>query len=45
MEAAGELKIRKLTVLTWDENKEIQENELTVRFVPLSEWLTKKIDG
>jgi len=40
VEAAGELKAKKLTVLTWDENKEIQENELTVRFVPLLEWLT-----
>ncbi|MCX6723573.1 MAG: hypothetical protein NT155_00150 [Candidatus Staskawiczbacteria bacterium] len=31
---------QKLTVLTWDEKREIEKDGMTVQFVPLWEWLT-----
>ena len=39
-EASGELKVAKLTVLSWDEKREVKKNGVTVQFVPLWEWLT-----
>lgn len=38
-EAGAELGAEKLTVITWDEKKEIKKDNQTVRFVPLWEWL------
>ena len=43
VEAGGELSVGKLTVLTWNEKKEVNKDEMTVRFVPLWEWLTRNI--
>ncbi|MBI2427178.1 MAG: ATP-binding protein [Candidatus Kerfeldbacteria bacterium] len=40
IEARGELGAEKLTVLTWDEQKEVKKENVTIRFVPLWEWLT-----
>lgn len=39
-EAAGELKVNKLTVLTWDEEREVEKDGMKVQFVPLWQWLT-----
>ena len=39
-EAGGELKADKLTVLSWDEKREVKKDGVTVQFVPLWEWLT-----
>ena len=39
VEAGDELKTKKLTVLTWDEKREVVKNGLTIRFKPLWEWL------
>lgn len=38
-EAGAELGAEKLTVITWDEKKEVKKDNQTVRFVPLWEWL------
>ncbi len=38
-EASGELKVKKLTVLTWDEKREVKKDNMTVEFKPLWEWL------
>lgn len=53
VEASGELstkdesvsggKIKKLTVLTWNEAREIKQDGLTVRFMPLWKWLIDRI--
>ena len=40
VEAAGELDVKKLTVLTWDEKREVQKDGMKVQFVPLWDWLT-----
>lgn len=40
MEAGAELGAEKLTVITWDQKKEVKKDTQTVRFVPLWEWLT-----
>ena len=42
LEASGELKVKKLTVLTWDEKREANQGEVKVQFVPLWEWLLDK---
>lgn len=39
LEASDELKVKKLTVLTWDEKQEANQGEVKVQFVPLWEWL------
>jgi hypothetical protein len=39
-EASDELKVTKLTVLTWDEKREVKRDDVTVQFIPLWEWLT-----
>ncbi|MBI2050752.1 MAG: ATP-binding protein [Parcubacteria group bacterium] len=38
-EASGELNVRKLTVLTWDEKREVEKDGMTIQFRPLWEWL------
>ena len=40
-EAADELKVKKLTVLTWDEKRKVEKDGITVHFVPLWQWLTE----
>ena len=40
VEASGELKAEKLTVLTWDEKREVERDGMTIQFVPLWQWLT-----
>src|SRR3989338_2560476 len=42
LEASDELKVKKLTVLTWDEKREVNKDGMTVQFVPLWEWLLEK---
>ncbi|MFH0792176.1 MAG: ATP-binding protein [bacterium] len=41
LEAAGELGTKKLSILTWDEKKQIQKEGKVIDFVPLWEWLCK----
>ncbi|MDO8552002.1 MAG: ATP-binding protein [bacterium] len=38
-EASEELKVKKLTVLTWDEKREREKDGMTIHFKPLWEWL------
>lgn len=40
LEAQEELNAKKLTILTWDEKKEVEKDGLLVHFVPLWEWLS-----
>ncbi len=35
-------KVAKLTVITWDEKRKVRQDNLTVQFVPLWEWLLNK---
>ncbi len=42
LEASDELKVKKLTVLTWDEKREIKKGGTTIKFKPLWEWLLEK---
>lgn len=42
VEAGGELGVKKLTVLTWDEKREVRKNDMTIHFIPLWEWLTEE---
>ncbi|MCX6714175.1 MAG: ATP-binding protein [Candidatus Vogelbacteria bacterium] len=42
-EASEELKVKKLTVLTWDEKREVKKDGLVIYFKPLWEWLTEEI--
>ncbi|MFH0927973.1 MAG: DUF4143 domain-containing protein, partial [bacterium] len=39
VEASGELKVEKLTVLTWDEKRDVIKDGMTIHFKPLWEWL------
>lgn len=41
-EASGELKVDTLSVLTWDEEREVRRDGKTVRFKPLWKWLLDK---
>lgn len=43
VEASNELKVRKLTVLAWDEKREIKKNGTTIQVVPLWRWLSEKM--
>ncbi|MDP3763216.1 MAG: DUF4143 domain-containing protein, partial [bacterium] len=43
-EASGELNVRKLTVLTWDEKREVEKDNMTIQFRPLWEWLLEKAE-
>lgn len=36
-EASNELKVEKLTILTWDEKKEFKKDDLTIDFIPVWE--------
>lgn len=38
-EASDELNVKKLTVLTWDDKREVEKNGLKIQFKPLWEWL------
>ncbi len=40
IEAGEELDVTKLTVLTWNEKREVKKDGKTIQFVPLWEWLT-----
>lgn len=42
LEASGELKVEKLTVLTWDEKREVKKDNLVIVFKPLHEWLLER---
>jgi predicted AAA+ superfamily ATPase len=42
VEASEELKVKKLTVLTWDDKREVKKDGKTIHFKPLWEWLTEK---
>lgn len=39
IEASGELKVKILTVLTWDEKREVKKDGMTIHVKPLWEWL------
>ena len=39
VEASNELKVKKLTVLTWDEKRAVEKDGMTIHFKPLWEWL------
>jgi len=39
LEASGELKTKNLTLLTWDEKKDAQQDGIIIHFKPLAEWL------
>lgn len=41
-EASGELKVDTLSVLTWDEEREVRRDGKTVQFKPLWKWLLDK---
>jgi len=41
-EASSELNVKKLTVLTWDEKREVKKDGMTIQFRPLWEWLLEK---
>ena len=41
VEAGKELNVTKLTVLTWNEKREVQKDGVTAQFIPLWEWLTE----
>lgn len=40
LEAGQELNVTKLTLLTWNEKREVEKGGVTIQFVPLWEWLT-----
>ncbi len=44
LEAAAELRVEKLTILTWDEKRDIVKNGRTIQLKPLWEWLLGKND-
>ncbi|MDP2943953.1 MAG: ATP-binding protein [bacterium] len=41
-EASDELKVKKLTVLTWDEKREVKKDGNVIQLKPLWEWLLEK---
>lgn len=41
-EASGELRVKKLTVLTWDEKREVKKDKVNISFKPLWEWLLEE---
>ncbi len=42
LEASDELKVKKMTVLTWDERREIKKDGSVIHLRPLWEWLLEK---
>lgn len=45
IEASYELKVRKLTVLTWDEKRVVKKDNMTIHFKPLWEWLLETVNA
>lgn len=43
IEAGKELHVTKLSVLTWDEKRTLEKDEMIVQFIPLWEWLMKRL--
>ena len=41
-EASDELKVKKMTVLTWDEKREVKKDGNVIQLKPLWEWLLEK---
>jgi len=41
VEAGKELNVTNLTVLTWNEKREVKKDDMTISFKPLWEWLIK----
>ncbi len=39
IEAGKELKVTKLSILTWSEKRTVEKDEMTIHFIPLWEWL------
>ena len=39
VEAGKELNVSKLTVLTWNEKRAVEKDNMTIQFRPLWEWL------
>lgn len=44
VEAGEELKVSDLTVITWDEEREVKKDGKTIQFKPLWKWLLEKKD-
>ncbi|MBI4121717.1 MAG: hypothetical protein HY461_00135, partial [Parcubacteria group bacterium] len=42
IEAGKELKVEKLSVVTWNEKREVKKDGMTIQFRPLWEWLLEK---
>jgi predicted AAA+ superfamily ATPase len=42
VEAGKELDVAKLSVLTWNEKREVNKDGMNIQFIPLWEWLTLK---
>jgi predicted AAA+ superfamily ATPase len=42
LEASEELRAKRLTILTWDEKREVERNGMMVRIKPLWEWLLEE---
>jgi len=42
VEAGSELKVKKLTVLTWNEKRTVEKDGAAIHFKPLWEWLLEK---
>lgn len=42
IEAGNELKVKKLTILTWDEKREVEKDGAIIQVAPLWEWLVDK---
>lgn len=43
VEAGGELKTRKLLILTWDEKRDIEKEGTIIHLKPLWEWLVERV--
>ena len=41
VEASQELSVTALTVITWNEKREVKKDGLTIHFIPLWEWLVR----
>jgi predicted AAA+ superfamily ATPase len=41
IEAAGELHTKKLTILTWDDEREVEKDGMAITFIPLWKWLLR----
>jgi predicted AAA+ superfamily ATPase len=43
VEAGKELNVTNLTVLTWNEKRDVTKDDMTISFKPLWEWLVEKV--